>query len=391
MAALMFADVPGYAAILFRRTFADLALPQALMARAHEWLQGTDAHWNERDKTWTFPSGATLTFGYLASENDKYRYQSAEFQFIGFDELTQFTESQYTYLFSRLRRKAGVVVPLRMRSASNPGGAGHAWVFERFVVPGSGRVFVPAGLADNPHIDRAEYERSLSELDDTTRQQLLEGLWVTDPAGKPFQREWWRGQNRYDAADEALRRRVVGRWLSWDTGYKDKETNDYTANSVLELTPDWRLLVRKVEAERLTFPNLLEAIEEAATHHNRDRKLRGVLIEDKGSGISALQTLHAAAPAWLRGLLVPTNPGSASKEERATLAAVWAKRGCILLPHPGPEVPWLLDFERELYEFPHVEHDDRTDTLTQAIIYLEHYLAAGWQARLGGGGSEGER
>ena len=55
MAALMFADVPGYAAILFRRTFADLALPQALMARAHEWLQGTDAHWNERDKTWTFP------------------------------------------------------------------------------------------------------------------------------------------------------------------------------------------------------------------------------------------------------------------------------------------------------------------------------------------------
>ena len=32
-------------------------------------------------------SGATVSFGYLKSENDKYRYQSAEFQFIGFDEL----------------------------------------------------------------------------------------------------------------------------------------------------------------------------------------------------------------------------------------------------------------------------------------------------------------
>ena len=46
------------------------------------------------------------TFGYLESERDKYRYQSSEVQYIGFDELTQFAESQYLYLFSRLRRLA---------------------------------------------------------------------------------------------------------------------------------------------------------------------------------------------------------------------------------------------------------------------------------------------
>jgi len=49
MAALQYVDVPGYAAILFRRTFRDLALPGALMDRAREWLSGTDARWNEID------------------------------------------------------------------------------------------------------------------------------------------------------------------------------------------------------------------------------------------------------------------------------------------------------------------------------------------------------
>ena len=38
MAALAYVDVPGYAALLLRRTFADLSLPGALMDRAHQWL-----------------------------------------------------------------------------------------------------------------------------------------------------------------------------------------------------------------------------------------------------------------------------------------------------------------------------------------------------------------
>ena len=71
MAALQYVDVPGYAALLLRRTYADLSLPGALMDRAADWLQPTDAHWNDTAKTWTFPSGATVTFGYLETERNK--------------------------------------------------------------------------------------------------------------------------------------------------------------------------------------------------------------------------------------------------------------------------------------------------------------------------------
>ena len=125
MAALQYVDVPGYSAIIFRRTYADLSKPGALMDRSRDWLTSSDAVWNEQKHAWRFPSGATLTFGHLETEKDKYDYQGAEFQFIGFDELTQFKETQYRYLFSRLRRLTGATVPLRVRAASNPGGEGH--------------------------------------------------------------------------------------------------------------------------------------------------------------------------------------------------------------------------------------------------------------------------
>jgi len=187
MAALQFVHVPGYSALVLRRTFADLALAGSIMDRAHEWLRGTDATWNERDKRWTFPSGAKLTFGYLETDADRYRYQGAEFQFVALDELTQFSEVAYTYLHSRLRRLKGSDVPVRMRAATNPGGIGHAWVKSRFVSPPSAeRPFVRSLIEDNPHLDQDAYRKQLSKLDKVTRDQLEHGLWVIDSASRLF-------------------------------------------------------------------------------------------------------------------------------------------------------------------------------------------------------------
>jgi hypothetical protein len=208
MAALRYVDIPNYAAILFRKTFTELALPEALIARSHEWLAGSDARWNGGDYRWTFPSGATLSFGYLQSKNDRYRYQGAAFQFIGFDEATHFDEDEYRYLFTRLRRPSGIAddhplsrVPLRMRAASNPGGRGHKWVKRRFIdrLPDEdnpedtpekcrARVFIPARLQDNPHLDQEAYIASLSEVDPELRAQMLEGDWDAGNTGDVFAR-----------------------------------------------------------------------------------------------------------------------------------------------------------------------------------------------------------
>lgn len=221
MAALQYVDVPNYAAILFRKTYQDLKLPGSLIPRSHEWLGNTDAKWNENDKQWTFPSGATLNFGYMATEEDRFRYQSSEFQFIGFDELTQFTRLQYTYMFSRLRKPNDLAtshplayVPLRIRGATNPGGRGNYWVKLRFIDKTdeppddvTQRIFIPSKLQDNPSVDFASYYNSLMQLDDATRAQLLDGDWEAREPG-----EWMIPEPTWIDAAEALGREL------WDAG-----------------------------------------------------------------------------------------------------------------------------------------------------------------------------
>lgn len=176
--------MPGYAALILRRTFRQLDQPDAIMSRSKEWLKGRpDAHWNDDAKRWTFPSGATLTFGFLESDNDVYNYQGPAYQFVGWDELTQFSEKQYRYLFSRTRRRTDMQqagVPIRHRSASNPGGIGHAWVKARFINEDTREtqaVFIPAKVEDNPGLDVAEYKLSLDRLDEVLKAQLLHGDW----------------------------------------------------------------------------------------------------------------------------------------------------------------------------------------------------------------------
>lgn len=185
MAALQHVDVPGYAAIIFRRSLTDAKLADAIMDRADEWLRPTAARFITQDRTWVFPSGATLSFGFLNEEPDRFRYQSAAFQYVAFDELTQFPEHWYRYLLSRLRRLVGSNIPVRMRAASNPGNVGHKWVKARFVIEDrpDGCEFVPARLEDNPSIDQAGYIEMLDQLDSITRAQLREGNWEADGAG----------------------------------------------------------------------------------------------------------------------------------------------------------------------------------------------------------------
>lgn len=196
-AALKYVHIPGYSALLLRRTYPELSMPGGLMHRSKLWLSNTDAKWSgsggDEPYTWRFPSGARLVFGHAETERAILRYYGSEWHFIGWDELTHFPEAWYRLLFSRLRRpEAGPlsVVPMRMRSASNPGNAGHKWVKRRLIerkpAPGDltdtqekcdARIFVPAKISDNPGIDQAAYRLALSHLDEETRAQLEDGDW----------------------------------------------------------------------------------------------------------------------------------------------------------------------------------------------------------------------
>lgn len=223
------------------------------------------------------------------------------------------------------------------------------------------------------------------ELEATTIPSVWEATYQgnpTAPEGTIFMRAWWSGQNRYAPLDSHLTNWVVARWLSWDTGLKDEEDNAYSACTVGELWPDYRLAIREVYRERLTFPDLPEQIERLAYQYNRDEKLRGVLIEDKASGTSAYQTLRKKADPWLSNLLVAFMP-TEDKVTRGNQAAVWCKQGCILLPEQTDSGLWLYDFEDELFNFPGSVYKDQVDSFTQLILYTENLLEDGWKTRSG--------
>lgn len=198
MAALQYVDTANYNAILIRDSFKNLSEPGALIDRSQEWLRPTDAHWDGENRRWKFPSGATLSFGYLDGPNDHFNFQSAEFQAVGIDEAVNIRENQARYMFSRLRRLEGSDIPIRFRCASNPPAreqaAKGAWVKARYVDPVTRHkdvIFVPAKLDDNPYIDKKEYRKSLFHLDPVTRKQLEDGDWDVRAKGNMFDRSWF--------------------------------------------------------------------------------------------------------------------------------------------------------------------------------------------------------
>lgn len=228
--------------------------------------------------------------------------------------------------------------------------------------------------------DAEAFRRIRASVGERGWYALYQGVPQPD-GGAIFLADWWTmGRNRYDAGDSVTRNLTVGRWLSWDTGIKDNDESAYTACAVVELLPEYQLVVREVYRERLTFPTLPDVIATFAQRYNHDDKLQGILIEDKASGTSAYQTLMATAPGWIRDRLVAFQP-SGSKEQRANQAAVWCRNGMVLLPHPSEHAPWLGTFETELFNAPQSTYMDQVDAFSQAIIYLEHYLSAGWHGR----------
>lgn len=240
MAALQYVDIPGYSAIIFRKTLTDLKQPDALIDRASRWLGNTDASWDGSTHTWSFPTydhegnpdvPSKLTFGYIGEAEARTRYQGIMIQFVGWDEVNQHQLEDFRFLFSRLRKivcpihqtingKPNYVdgcpycerqksVPLRVRCTTNPGG--QPWVKQwyrigphmdpreaekkgievRYVGHHPKRPFIPSFMTDNPHLDQESYASSLDELDPVTRDQLKKGRWDVSPDAR-FKRHWAR-------------------------------------------------------------------------------------------------------------------------------------------------------------------------------------------------------
>lgn len=209
--------------IIFRREFPQI---KGLIGECKRIL-GTSDGYNAQDKVWRLPNGNELEFGSVQHEDDKEKYQGRAHDFVGFDEVTHFTESQYRFLIGWVRSTADqrcrVVVagnpPLTAEGAwvvkywgawldpthpkpAKPGelrwyttidgadsevdGAGPHLIDGRLVIAKS-RTFIPARLEDNPDLMASGYAATVEAMPEPMRTMMREGRFDVGMKDADFQ------------------------------------------------------------------------------------------------------------------------------------------------------------------------------------------------------------
>jgi hypothetical protein len=187
-------DNPNYKGLILRRTFPQL---QELIDRAKILYPKLGAKWLGSEKRFYFKSGSYIEFGHCQTEADKERYQGREFSFIGFDQLEQFLESQFTFIMAACRNSDSSL-KCYIRASANPGSVGHQWVKRRWItgkeagrtykeiydLPDGRKVtrtscYIKATVYDNPKLLEAQptYLANLMGLPEMERRAYLDGDW----------------------------------------------------------------------------------------------------------------------------------------------------------------------------------------------------------------------
>lgn len=168
--------------LLLRRTLPELR-ENHLVPLLKE-LKGI-ASYNSGERVFSFLTGSRLRLGYCDAQNDVYQYQGQEYDVIGLEEATHFTEEQMRFL-TTCNRTAKAGVRPRMYYTCNPGGPGHGWVKRLFIdrryeagERAEDYAFIPAKVWDNPVLLQAdpEYVRLLQALPEELRRAYLDGDW----------------------------------------------------------------------------------------------------------------------------------------------------------------------------------------------------------------------
>jgi hypothetical protein len=134
--------------IIFRRSYPEL---EELITRAKEIYIPLGAVWKVSDKTFVFPSGATLKMRHVETEDDCNKYQGHQYTWIGWDELTNWPNLKSYKKLKACLRSAGNVPNKRIRCSANPGGVGHHEVKAYFVDP------APKGMELIENVDEDGY------------------------------------------------------------------------------------------------------------------------------------------------------------------------------------------------------------------------------------------
>lgn len=222
-------DNKEFGAVCFRRTSPQITNEGGLWDESKKLYFHLDAKpFESTPPYWRFPSKSTISFAHLQLEKTVYDWQGAQVAWIGFDELTHFTEKQFFYMLSRNRSTCGIQPYMRATCNADadswvadfiawwidqetgyaiPERSGVVRYFvrandvinwadtreelqERFPgIPAKSMTFIAAKLEDNPTLLRIDpgYLANLMAQSRTERERLLDGNWkIKTSSGQVF-------------------------------------------------------------------------------------------------------------------------------------------------------------------------------------------------------------
>ena len=388
-----------------------------VLRRTSDRLQGGGSVWSETQGIyplvggtpresptlqWKWPSGAILQMLHLQYEKDVHSHQSKQYAAIYFEEVCEFTEHQFWYLYSRNRTTCGIRPYVRGTCNPDPDSfvrgmidwwigpdglpiAERSGVLRWFIRDGDELVwfataeaareafpdrgpisftFIAAALADNPKGDPT-YADKLKALTRVERERLLGGNWnVRAHAGDYFKRRDFCVVEPDDPIIDE-----VTRWTrAWDLAATEpSERNkdpDWTAGAHMGITPDGAIVIRDMERFRGSPGKVEDALVRMASQDGRNCAV--AVWQDPGQAGKS-QVEHLGKKLRSGGYVLHSEPATSNKETYAKLWSPVAERGDVYLVRGA----WNDTFMGECEAFPTPGvHDDQVDAASRGYVFL---------------------
>ena len=395
----------GFGAVIFRRDSKQIKNEGSLLDSSSEIYPFVGGICNTYPMpTWTFKSGAKISFSHLQLEKDKYSWQGAQVCLIAFDELTHFTATQFWYMLSRNRSTCGIKPYIR--ATCNPDADSWVrslvdwWIGEdgfaipersgvlRYFFRDAGEIiwgdsaeelqekyncnisdikslaFISSNIYDNKILMEKDpsYISNLKALTLVDRQRLLNGNWNIKPqAGMIFRRS--------QVTVIPTLPKDIKRWCrAWDLGATEISPENPSPDATAGV------LIGVRENGRYVVANVIRVCELAADVRNL---VRNTCVSDKANCKQILtkipqdpgQAGKAQAADFIKflaGHRIKTQTVSKDKITRSEpFAAQWQAGNVDVLAGE-----WNEMYFNELEQFPDGMHDDMVDASSDAFVGL---------------------
>lgn len=412
--ALRHKDNKNFNAVIFRRDYTQVTSPGGLWdssVKIYSYIKGS-CPLKTPKLHWIFPSGASVNFAHLKTDEDCLSWQGSQIAMIGFDELTHFSKYQFFYMLSRNRTDSGVIP--YVRATCNPDA--DSWVAEfikwwidqetgypipersgkvrwmvrlneviywfdtkqeaihaaiengtdeeKAVIMAKSVTFIASTLQDNKILMKNDpgYMANLLALALVERERLLNGNWkIKAAAGKYFLRAQVR-------LIDKLPEDIVMWCRAWDLAATDEDEDgdaDYTSGVLMGLRKAGTVVIADVVNQRIKAGEVEKLVYNTSLI---DRAKYGFMYvvrvpQDPGQAGKVLAGQYVRL---LAGFNIKTLPVSGSKELRATPFAAQWQNGNVEVLLAG----WNEMYFSQLESFPESKHDDMVDASSDSFSEL---------------------